>query len=101
MTRYSTPDIGDHSIAYKGQRYWLIKMDGKASFDLCDPEDSDYVMYDRLYSYTIALITVGKDGKFVASLMSHVELTYGYDNLEEAVADIPHQVRRYQKGCGF
>lgn len=101
MSRYNTPDIGDHTIAYKGRRYWLIKMDGKTRFDLNDPDDSDYVMYDRLYEATIALLTVDKDGKFTASLMSHVELAYEYDTIEDAIADIPHQMNRYQKGCGF
>ena len=100
MSRYDTPDIGDHKLFYKGRRYWLIKLDGETTFDLCDPNESDYAMYDRFLNCTIALLSTDNHGKVIATLMSHVELTYDYDTLEDAISDVPHQVNRYHKECG-
>ena len=48
--KYSRPDIGENTLAYKGRRYWIIELAPGGEFDFVTQELGDYAMYDCLYN---------------------------------------------------
>ena len=58
--KYTRPDIGDSTIAYRGCRYWVIKLAQDRKFDFVTKELGDCVLWDCLYNDFIATIRDAK-----------------------------------------
>ena len=97
---YTYPNIGDNKAVYKGKRYWIIELIGKDAIDSFDREFCDVIMYDKLYGATLATIKKNADGTYTVSLMSHVELTYKLDDLQDVAQNVPLYADAYYKACG-
>jgi hypothetical protein len=54
-------------------------------------------MYDCLYDAVNAVIKKLSNGKYEASLMSHVEILCEFDTLEDAIKQIPIHYEDYIK----
>jgi hypothetical protein len=87
--RYTRPDIGEHKLAYRGRRYWIIELTPGGEFDFVTHELGDYAMYDCLYNGVLATLKNTDDGGISGTLMSHVELMYAFNDVEEAAALLP------------
>ncbi len=94
---YVRPEIGDNIAIYKGRRYWVIQMTGQDSIEGFSKNDCEYLMYDGLFGAIMALIHKQENGKFKGSLMSHVELWYLFDSMEEAIKKLPICAENYYK----
>ena len=100
MSAYKPPKVGDNKVIYKGKRYWVIELTGKDQVDGFGPDFCQFVMYDKLYQATLATITTNKNGTFRASLMSHIELWYDNDTMDELIQTTPYYADAYYKACG-
>ncbi len=95
--KYTRPDIGNNTIAYKGRRYWVIKLAQDGKFDFVTKELGDYVLWDCLFNGVIATIKDAKEGGVIGSLLSHVELSYSFESVDEAANSLPVQYENYLK----
>lgn len=95
--RYIRPEVGDNNIVYKGRRYWVIQMTGQDSIEGFSKNDCDYLIYDGLFGAIMALIEKQEDGKIKGTLMSHVELSYLFNSLEDAIKKLPVYADDYYK----
>ena len=95
--KYTRPDIGRNTIAYKGRRYWMIELAKDGKFDFVTKEFGDYVLWDCLFNAVIATIRKAKEGGVIGSLQSHVELSYSFQNVEEAAKNLPVKYESYIK----
>jgi hypothetical protein len=86
--RYIRPDIGENTLAYKGRRYWIIKSSPGGKFDFVTCDLAEYVMWDCLCSGVLAILK-HTDCGVSSTLMSHVELTYAFDDIEQAAKVLP------------
>lgn len=93
--KYTRPDIGNNTIAYKGRRYWVIELAQDGEFDFVGKELADYVLWDCRFSGTIATIKDAKEGGVIGSLHSHVELSYSFDTVEDAAKSLPELFDSY------
>ena len=96
---YKPPAVGDNKVVYKGKRYWVIELTGKDEIDGFGSDFCQFVMYDKFYEAILATITKKSDGKYRASLMSHVELWYDNDSMDELIRSTPHYYDAYYKAC--
>ena len=99
MSLYKPPIVGDNQVIYKGKRYWIIELTGTDEIDGFGADFCQFVMYDKLYQAILATITKKADGKYRASLMSHVELWYDFDNMNELILSTPSYYDAYEKAC--
>jgi hypothetical protein len=97
---YTYPNIGDNKVIYKGKRYWIIDLIGKDTVDGFGRDFCEMLFYDKLYGAVIATINRNENGKFTASLISHVELTYELNDLTELAQLVPVYADAYSKYCG-
>jgi len=97
---YTYPVIGDNKAVYKGKRYWIIELVGNDEIDGFGRDFCDLLMYDKLYGAILATIKKNANGKYTASLMSHVELTYELDDLQGVAKNVPLYADAYYKACG-
>jgi hypothetical protein len=95
--KYHRPDIGNNTLAYKGRRYWVIELAQDGKFDFVTKELGDYVLWDCLFNGVLATIKNTKGGGVVGSLMSHVELSYSFRNIEDAAKTLPTYYEGYIK----
>ena len=94
--QYIRPDLGKHTLAYKGRRYWVIEIAEGEVFDYRDKSDCDYVLWDGEYGSGIATIKDDGDGQFTGKINSHVDLgTSEFSTLKEAVKVLSHDVECY------
>jgi hypothetical protein len=96
-SHYKRPLVGDNNVVYKGRRFWVVELTGKDPVQWIDHMDADYIMYDCLYDAVNAVIKKLSNGKYEASLMSHVEILCEFDTLEEAIKQIPIHYEDYIK----
>ncbi len=94
---YIRPKIGDNIAIYKGRRYWVIQMTGHDSIECFSQNDCDYLMYDGLFGAIMALIDKQENGKFKGTFMSHVELSYEFNSMEDAIKKLPIYADQYYK----
>ena len=99
MSIYKPPSIGDNKVIYKGKRYWVIELTGQDEIDGFGSDFCQFVMYDKFYQAILATITKKSDSKFRASLMSHVELWYDFDDMDELIRSTPYYADAYYKAC--
>ncbi len=99
--RYQVPDVGDNNVIYKGKRYWVIELCGTQEIDGFGKDFCQYLMYDKLYNGILATINKSADGKYSASLMSHVELCYVFDSMKNLIQETPGYADKYYKACGM
>ena len=95
--KYSRPDIGENTLAYKGRRYWIIELAPGGEFDFVTQELGDYAMYDCLYNGVLATLKNTVDGGVSGTLVSHVELTYEFNDIREAAKWLPEHWDDYCK----
>jgi hypothetical protein len=95
--KYRRPEIGNNTLAYKGRRYWLIELAPDGKFDFVTKELGDYALWDCLYENVIATVRTKNDGDVVGTLLSHVELSYCFDNIEDAAKFLPKLYDVYLK----
>lgn len=97
--RYKKPDLKDNKAVYKGKRYWVVELSGKEEVDGFGADFCDYIMYDKLFEATLATIKKEPNGKLVASLMSHVDLSYEFDDMRDLIVSVPAYADAYYKDC--
>ena len=91
--RYSSPKIEGQKILYKGRRYWVIEMDKKLPFELCE-NICDAVVYDRVYGAVVVYVTYLKDGKLRG------DMAYGQGTIDmyaDNARDMASEVMRWEK----
>ncbi len=96
-SKYIRPNFGDNDVIYKGRRFWVIEMTGIDDVDGFTKNDCQFLMFDGVYGATVALIDKQLDGKYKGSLMSHVEIWYIFETLEEAIKLLPSCAESYYK----
>jgi hypothetical protein len=99
MSIYKPPIVVDNKVIYKGKRYWIIELTGKDEINGFGSDFCQFIMYDKLYEAILATITKKTDGKWRASLMSHVELWYDFDHMDELIHSTPAYFESYAKAC--
>jgi hypothetical protein len=97
--RYTRPDIGENTLAYKGRRYWIVKLTPGGEFNFVTHEHgiAEYVLWDCLYDGVIATLKDTQDGGVSGTLMSHVELTDVFSDIDEAAKMLPLFWDEYNK----
>ncbi len=55
VSRYKSPVLNGHEVAYKGKRYWVVKVTSENPLDWVDAPDYDVAIYDKLVGYEMAL----------------------------------------------
>jgi len=101
MSRYTKPDIGNNTLAYRGQRYWLIEFAQDGEFCHYDKSDCDYVLYDGEYDAVIAFVNDVDGGRYSGSIKSHVDLgVTEYSSLSDAVDGLVAKMETYLDETG-
>ena len=98
--KYKQPTVGDNKVVYKGKRYWVIELSGKQEIEGFGSDFCQYIMYDKLYEGILATIKKNDKGILRASLMSHVELSYDFNDMKELIQLVPAHADAYYKACG-
>ncbi len=98
--KYKQPTVGDNKVVYKGKRYWIIELSGKDEIEGFGSDFCQYLMYDKLYEGILATIVRDDKGTLTASLMSHVELSYDFQDMKELIRSVPLHADAYYKACG-
>ena len=98
--KYKKPTVGDNKVVYKGKRYWIIELSGKQEIEGFGSDFCQYIMYDKLYEGILATIKKNDKGILRASLMSHVELSYEFNDMKELIQLVPVHADAYYKACG-
>jgi hypothetical protein len=90
VQRYSFPEIGDSTLAYKGRRYWIIELSQEAEIVWVTKADADFVMWDGSYNGILALLWKKADGSFKGELTTTLPLgEYQFQSIREAAQSIP------------
>jgi len=55
VSRYKPPVLNGQEVPYKGKRYWVIKVTSENPLDWVDAADHDFVVYDKLVGYVVAV----------------------------------------------
>jgi hypothetical protein len=98
--RYTRPELGNHTLAYRGRRYWVIRIAPGEKFEYVDNSMGDYAVWDGLYGNVFAVIKDDGDGSFLGSIITHVDLgETGFSSLEQAANYLSAQYDNYLKTC--
>jgi hypothetical protein len=98
MSRYTRPDIGKNSLAYRGLRYWLIEISPDNEFEGWNKSDCDYVLFDCLLGGVAALAKEIEGGRISGSIIAHVESdTFEFSSLRDAAQGLAAEAEWYGK----
>jgi hypothetical protein len=96
--RYTRPELGNHTLAYRGRRYWVVQIAPGERFEYVDDSMGDYAVYDCLYGNVFAIVKDDGKGGFLGSTISHVDLgETGFGSLEEAANHLSAEHDAYIK----
>lgn len=76
--RYTRPDLGENTLAYKGRRYWVIAIKSDGEFEGIDRSLADYVLWDCLDESFLGLIKDSQDQK---KLLVHFLVTIKWNTM--------------------
>lgn len=98
--RYIRPDVTQDRIVYKGRRFWIVRTDEAGSAVMYDTKFCDYVLWDCLFDSAIATLKDSKDGRYVGSIIAHVDLGESeFTDLQFAAQALSMEYDLYVKSC--
>ena len=96
--RYTRPELGNHTLAYKGRRYWVVQIAPGERFEYADGSMGDYAVYDCLHGNVFAMVKDDGKGRFLGSIISHVDLgETRFSSLEDAAFSLSMEYDTYIK----
>ncbi len=99
--KYTRPELGNNTIAYRGRRYWVIELALDGKIDWAAKSDCDYVLWDGDIGAVIALLNNSAGGNFEGKITSHVDLgSHQYPSLREATKDLAKLSASYSRAIG-
>ncbi len=97
--KYTSPNVGDNKVAYKGKRYWIVEFSGNDKIDGFGRENCQFIMYDKDRNGILAYIDM-KDGVYYASLAWGIDdFTRKFDNIKDVVEGVVGMDRYYAEHC--
>jgi hypothetical protein len=98
--RYTRPELGNHTLAYRGRRYWVVRITPGEKFEYVDNSMGDYAVWDGLYGNVFAVLKDDGEGGFLGNTITHVEQgATGFSSLEQAAHYLSAQYDSYLKTC--
>lgn len=95
---YTYPKLSRNKVVYKGKRYWIFETIEKPNFMGFDKSFCDLLMFDKLEDCVIATIKKTKRG-FRVTLLSHVEIWYDFETLDDVAKSTPSLWDSYLDDC--
>ena len=98
--KYTQPKLNGNNVIYKGKRYWIFESN-ENDFQGFNKSDCELIFYDKLYDGVLALITKvnTKKTSWKADLLTHVEISYTFDSMEDLIKSVPKLMDQYFKDC--
>ena len=97
--KYTAPDVGENTVAYKGRRYWVIELAPNGQFEYVDTSMGDYVLWDGDLNGVLGTLRKCKNGKLIGEIIAHVDLgSHEYPSFREAVTGMVKVYDEFAKG---
>jgi hypothetical protein len=96
------PNVSSDRIVYRDDQYLIISLIAKEPKDGLDiqSDQGDYVLWDKEYGSTIAIIKNTEGGTYSGTILSHVSMPYTeYSSLSSAAGDLAGQMESYLDTC--
>jgi hypothetical protein len=96
------PNVSSDRIVYRDDQYLIISLIAKEPNDGLDiqSDQGDYVLWDKEYGSTIAIIKNTEGGTYSGTILSHVSMPYTeYSSLSSAAGDLAGQMESYLDTC--
>ena len=92
-SRYKPPVLNGHEVTYKGKRYWVVKITSENPLDWVDAADHDFVIYDKLVGYVMAVGKWKADDMLEVSVPAQVtDHRFTCSSLREAIDGAAHWI---------
>ncbi len=93
VSRYKPPVLNGHEVAYKGKRYWVVKVTDQNPLDWVEAPDHDLAIYDKLVGYVMAVAKLMADGMLKVTVPAQVtDHRFTCSSLREAMDGAAHWI---------